>query len=298
MDSFYQLSEKEGLINGSVVSLNEHNNILYVGTKSGLSIVTPPESSAEKKWEIKNFGKQDGFAKQANTYSSDGITNAGEFCWGDLGITLLKKQAVYDHPPLTYLQSVNVMNEELQFTENPWSDHSENDTIWSAGRDNFYTKGKLPAHAMVSGKRNISWDSVTGIYNLPVNLKLPYDQNYLQFHFGEANMGTTDTVWYRYILEGIDRKWSDPTFSKFSENYLNLSPGQYSFKISSLYHGKWQEPVSFSFTISPPWWQTWWAYCIYGLSFALLVTADHAIPFEAIARGKPAPRAKSTAKDH
>ena len=51
----------------------------------------------------------------------------------------------------------------------------------------------------------MKWDSVTDAYNMPVNLRLPYYQNYLQFHFTQANLGGQDTTWYRYILQGIDK---------------------------------------------------------------------------------------------
>ena len=30
--------------------------------------------------------------------------------------------------------------------------------------------------------------------------------------------------------------------------------------------GYWSREFNYSFTIRPPWWYTWWAYCLYGLS--------------------------------
>ncbi|MBE0655431.1 MAG: hypothetical protein IH594_16640, partial [Bacteroidales bacterium] len=47
----------------------------------------------------------------------------------------------------------------------------------------------------------------------------------------------------------------------------NLPSGSYTFKVKAANsHGVWnKEPVSLSFTISPPWWKTWWAYTIYGI---------------------------------
>jgi signal transduction histidine kinase len=110
------------------------------------------------------------------------------------------------------------------------------------------------------------WDSVRGPYNLPVNMRLPYNNNYLQFQFEQANLGRQDSVLYTYVLEGIDKNWSTPTLNTFTENYLNLSPGNYTFKVSSKnVNGRWSKPASFSFTIMPPWYKTWWAYTIYVL---------------------------------
>ncbi|MGB5378622.1 ATP-binding protein, partial [Muriicola sp.] len=78
-------------------------------------------------------------------------------------------------------------------------------------------------------------------------------------------------VYYRYILEGIDKNWSPITQEKVSENYRDLPPGSYSFKVASKgFEDVWSEPSSFSFTILPPWWQSWWAYGIYLVMLVLL----------------------------
>ena len=68
------------------------------------------------------------------------------------------------------------------------------------------------------------------------------------------------------MLEGIDKSWSTPGMNQYTENYLNLPPGKYTFKVSSKgIDGKWGTPAVFKFTITPPWYQTWWAYTIYVL---------------------------------
>ncbi len=51
--------------------------------------------------------------------------------------------------------------------------------------------------------------------------------------------------------------------------YLNLKPGSYTFKvISSNDEGIWnKKAVEFSFTILPPFWQTWWFYSFCFIAF-------------------------------
>ena len=63
------------------------------------------------------------------------------------------------------------------------------------------------------------------------------------------------------MLEGLDKEWI-LTETKKNADYLNLKPGSYTFKvISSNDEGIWNKnPVEFSFTILPPFWQTWWFY--------------------------------------
>jgi signal transduction histidine kinase len=115
-------------------------------------------------------------------------------------------------------------------------------------------------------------DSVSGPFNLPVNMRVPYNQNLLRFTFGREGLVHTDSIWYCYILEGVDKNWSANTTNTFSENYLSMSPGKYIFKVTSKEgKGLWGPPASFSFEIMPPWWETWWAYALYVLLFGTVV---------------------------
>ena len=96
---------------------------------------------------------------------------------------------------------------------------------------------------------------------MPVNLHLDYDENYLKFYFSQVNSGSADQPFYRYILEGTDKNWSNKTANAYSENYSNLTSGNYTFRVSSEGSNcSWSKPAELQFTILPPWWQTWWFY--------------------------------------
>ena len=269
-DSVISFSTHEGLISNDVNSLNEYNGHVYVGTGSGLSIVTPPNSPNEK-WQVHSFGKAQGINKAIATYQSNTITKKGQFIWGDKGISILN----YDHKekdaPVTHITGVDIFNQPQHFTDRQLPNLNDGDTIWSSKKDTFYLKDQSPANASFSSGNKIQWDSVTDAYSMPVNLRLPYYQNYLQFHFTQLHIGSADTIWYRYILQGIDKKWGEKTYSPYSQNYLNLPPGDYSFKVASMFNGKWGEPAAFEFVILPPWWKTWWAYTLYIIGFSALV---------------------------
>jgi len=103
---------------------------------------------------------------------------------------------------------------------------------------------------------------------MPIGLTLDYTQNYLSFNYNGAQFNSPDKVVYRYILEGIDKTWSPITNKITSENYRDLSPGDYTFKVASKgFNGVWGKPAKLSFIILPPWWQTWWAYTIFVVLF-------------------------------
>ncbi|WP_255076729.1 sensor histidine kinase [Lacihabitans sp. CCS-44] len=106
---------------------------------------------------------------------------------------------------------------------------------------------------------------------LPVGLKLAYNHNYLNFEFAGINVNTPAKLSYQYILEGLDKTWSVSS-SRSEAIYGNLPAGYYTFKVKASNGGeKWSETVSYSFTIKPPFWKTWWAYSLYFLLLGCLI---------------------------
>jgi signal transduction histidine kinase len=89
----------------------------------------------------------------------------------------------------------------------------------------------------------------------------------------QQNLFNPDTVWYSYILEGIDKKWSDKTFNTASQNYLNLPTGNYTFKVVSFSNGTWSKPAELSFSIMPPWWETWQFRLLSVIALAVVIYA-------------------------
>jgi signal transduction histidine kinase/ligand-binding sensor domain-containing protein len=266
-DSLINLSTREGLINDDINSLDQYSGKVYAGTSAGLSIITPASYSSQKIWQVTSYGTDQGIRKLVKTYASNFITNKGQFLWGDQGLTILNDLNKIKAAPSVYITGMDLFNEPQYFTGKPWLHVSEGDTLWSPAKDTFYLNGKLPSGNVHSHLKNTRWKDVAGPYNMPVYLDLPYDNNYLQFHFAMAHLGSQDTTEYRYIMEGIDKNWSEST-NTFSQNYLNLSPGDYIFKVSSKSsNGQWATPAAFSFTIMPPWWATWWAWAIYAILF-------------------------------
>jgi hypothetical protein len=106
-------------------------------------------------------------------------------------------------------------------------------------------------------------DGITRKSDLPVGLTLPYHQNHLTFDFNGISLTIPSKVRYQFQLEGFDAGWL-PVTQEPHATYSNLSPGAYTFKIkSSNNDGVWnQEPTTYSFVITPPFWQTWWFYIL------------------------------------
>jgi signal transduction histidine kinase/ligand-binding sensor domain-containing protein/DNA-binding response OmpR family regulator len=104
----------------------------------------------------------------------------------------------------------------------------------------------------------------------PINetkeLTLAYDQNVFSFEFAALDYTDPAKNRYRYRMENFDAAWREAGASRIA-TYTNLNPGKYVFRVQgSNNDGVWnEEGASINIIITPPWWQTWWAYTLYVL---------------------------------
>ena len=121
-----------------------------------------------------------------------------------------------------------------------------------------------------SSSQDTSWEAMNYQLNemgLPKNLSLSPDDNRLDFHFIGISLKSPKQVEYRFMLEGIDEDWHRPT-RQTNVFYPNLGPGDYTFKVvAKMEADPWDysEPATFSFTINPPFTQTWYFYLLMAL---------------------------------
>jgi signal transduction histidine kinase len=148
------------------------------------------------------------------------------------------------------------------------------DTLWDKTANLIYTSQTLPQDSGYLSEHHIRWDSTDSNFKLPYGLEVPHDQNSFNFAFTNSNVKSRDKIVYRYILEGIDSDWSAASDVPNTRNYYNIPPGRYTFKVaSSGFNQIWSEPATITFTIRPPWWQTWWAYVLFLVGFVAVVSA-------------------------
>nr|NQU93316.1 hypothetical protein [Bacteroidota bacterium] len=98
-------------------------------------------------------------------------------------------------------------------------------------------------------------------------IRLKYNENEFSFDFVALNYINSQKNQYAYMLEGYDDDWNYCGNQRFAR-YTNMSPGNYVFRLKgSNNDGYWnEEGASISVIISPPWWETWWAYALYILA--------------------------------
>ncbi|MEO5601731.1 MAG: two-component regulator propeller domain-containing protein, partial [Cyclobacteriaceae bacterium] len=104
---------------------------------------------------------------------------------------------------------------------------------------------------------------------------LRHNQNDFSFEFAALNFVNSESNRYKYKLEPYESEWIVTNASNRVARYTNIDPGEYTFRvIGSNNDGVWnEEGASLVIVITPPWWQTWWAYTVYGLFvFAIILS--------------------------
>lgn len=103
-------------------------------------------------------------------------------------------------------------------------------------------------------------------------LQLSWRQNNFTIEFAALSMAAPAKNRYRYRLKGHDKGWVETGAAKRYANYNNLGPGHYILEVqASNNDGVWNDPgIALPITITPPWWERWWAYASYALIIIFL----------------------------
>ena len=258
---FSYFTQKEGLINDYVVSiLEDKRGAIWFGTRFGISrLITPNLERKKINPELpifKNYTFEDGFLGMG--------CNKGALFEDKLGIIWIgannmltafhSESDEHDNvPPIVRVSTIELFNEKID---------------WVSFEKNRDTTLVLENGITI---KDVSFSSTSKWYNLPDDLILSYDNNNLTFGFVGINQKQNKKVLYKFKLEGLDKVWSAFT-TRSDAGYGNLPAGSYIFKVKAMNsEGYWSNESQFAFTVSPPWWQTWWFYLVLGGTFVLSI---------------------------
>lgn len=99
-------------------------------------------------------------------------------------------------------------------------------------------------------------------------ITLSHDQNMFSIEFATLNFSGKTNMAYTYILDGYEERWHMSDNSRVA-SYANVPPGEYVFRVKSADGNSPERTLRI--TVLPPWWLTWWAYCIYTLLVAAAI---------------------------
>ncbi len=87
-----------------------------------------------------------------------------------------------------------------------------------------------------------------------------YKQNNLSFQFSAPSFMDEKKTLYSYQLQGsTTNEWTTPSNNAVA-SFIDLRPGKYALNIKAKFPaGRYPDQLlQYKFSISPPWWQTWW----------------------------------------
>jgi ligand-binding sensor domain-containing protein/serine phosphatase RsbU (regulator of sigma subunit) len=217
---FINISTRQGLVSDLVYAITiDKQNKTWVGTDKGINRL-----ETDKDFNLissKYYGEQDGLR----------------------GTEIAENGFFYDHSGTMWICTTNGL------------------TQYNA---KFDYVNSTPPRVILSGIRlyyqDIDWTKYGGIdavSKLPLNLSLSHKDNHLTFDYQAL---TTNNVRYQFKLEGLDATWS-PLTTNTQAVYTNIPPGEnYTFSVKAINSdGFWStEVASFRFSITPPFWKTWW----------------------------------------
>ncbi len=260
-------TKSQDLLANDVYAIKFHEGKVYAGTSSGIGILDPYSSELDQ-WTVYTVGREQGMTEVDISQNSFSFDPDG-YLWAGSNALTLNVVDPFDLdtvPTETVISGLNILDETQDFFNVDYRESiiREIDSIWK-WQNNEYSLLSAEGRDSLSGVvSQFKYQGTEGPERLPMDLTLNHGQNFLSFNYHGSQFKNPKSVMYTYILEGIDKNWSPITSETRSENYRDLPPGKYTFKVASKgYNNIWSDPAEFSFTILPPWWKTRWAYALY-----------------------------------
>jgi two-component sensor histidine kinase len=233
---FKPITVDDGLSSGVIYLLHkDRNGNIWVGTNNGLDKISL--NSYGQIVNIKNYKAKQGFkgveCNSRAVYEDDK---------GNLWIGTVKGLVKYnpkEDRSNVFEPTLHINNIKLYLEDVDWLKYSKELTKWD---------------------------------NLPVNLTLEHNQNHITFEFSAINLTSPENIHYKYKLKPFDQNWYEVSDKNFV-TYSNLPSGDYTFCVKAKNNDDvWnQNPTEYHFTITSPFWKTWWFYfVIAGILFYLI----------------------------
>jgi ligand-binding sensor domain-containing protein/signal transduction histidine kinase len=114
---------------------------------------------------------------------------------------------------------------------------------------------------------------------------LSHRQNIFAIEFSALSYLNPVANRYRYMLEGLDKRWHEADTGERQVSYTTLPANKYTFRVQgSIRGGPWGEPgTALQITVLPPWWSTWWFRILYLATILLFLWSAHRLHLRRIA---------------
>ncbi|MEM7657952.1 MAG: two-component regulator propeller domain-containing protein, partial [Bacteroidota bacterium] len=210
----------------TVVSLvMEGEHALWIGTENGVYRLWLPDYAPEKRNTFEHYIQSDGLPSMECNANAALLSRSGNIWLGTVeGAIVRNPDASTKQPPAP----LKVYITDVKGTQD------------------------------TSSWRELGFE--VNEFALPKKLRLPYQENRLEFEFIGISLKSPDQVEYQIKLEGLEKDWSR-SLRQTQFVYPNLDPGSYTFRVrAKLETEEWANATEaeFPFVIRSPFWATWW----------------------------------------
>ncbi len=98
------------------------------------------------------------------------------------------------------------------------------------------------------------------------------EERKFRFTLSSPTLRNKENIRYHYQLSGYDEAWFISNYTDNQIVYNALAPGDYVFTVKAENSGVFSDPVSYSFTISAPFYSRWWFSVLIGVLLLLIIT--------------------------
>ena len=236
------LDMKSGLYGSNAVSVTEDTrHTMWVATDHGLSNITPQKQD-DGIWSftIRNFNDRDGLQPGPFNQRAIFCSRSGELLLGGqdgLDIISTLKLGNGDNQEKPVFSGLVLFDQEVEVGV-PYD-------------------GRVILDEALDMQRKI---------------RLHYGENQFTIHMASDNGGVNNATRFIYQLHGFNDKWIKTTAVNPDITYMSLPPGSYTLCVRMLKDdGTMGEQESqLDIIIDSPWYNSWWAWTLYGLLMALV----------------------------
>jgi signal transduction histidine kinase/DNA-binding response OmpR family regulator/ligand-binding sensor domain-containing protein len=231
----YTIDAKDGLLNNSVVAIQEDDNkVMWAASAHGLTRVEVEKSGDLYQFSLVNFD------------THEGLQN-GKFFEGSL---------------------LKTRNGDLYFGGyNGFNTFNPNKIQYNQSKSRpLFTTFKLFNAPIKEGIDYGGHIILKKTVNHTKEIKLNYKQNFISFEFSGLNYVNPSHTYYKYKLENYDYDWTEIATSGLgAASYTGLPPGKYNMIVYTANNDKvWgDETAQITIIITPPFWATVYACIIY-----------------------------------
>ncbi len=107
--------------------------------------------------------------------------------------------------------------------------------------------------------------------NIENNLQIKFEINSIEIDYFAISFHNKGKIIYRHRLLGLHDEWFENQHT--GAQYPYLPAGKYTFEVSAKnLNGEWNpNPITLSFEIIQPFWQTWWFYSLIAIMLVMII---------------------------